>query len=245
MTPDACMTTSWDDGHPLDFRVADLLESNGLRGTFYVPESASTGTMPAADVRRLSGRFEVGAHTIRHTFLDTADDVTAEREIVDSKAWVQDVTGRPCELFCPPAGKFAARDLRLIREAGYVGLRSVELLSTDWPRRTDGLLLMPTTLHAFPHGPATYLKNAIKRRSARNLWHFVKHGGASDWRHRAERMLDGVATHGGVFHLWGHSWELEQTGQWDRLTRVLEVMGRFTDRLPCLTNGEVCRRVAG
>lgn len=30
-------TTSWDDGHPLDLRLAELLVTYGFRGTFYVP----------------------------------------------------------------------------------------------------------------------------------------------------------------------------------------------------------------
>jgi hypothetical protein len=245
MTMNACMTTSWDDGHPLDFRIADLLDANGLCGTFYIPQSADTGTMPANDVRRLSERFEIGAHTIHHTFLDTVDEPTAKAEIAGSKAWVEDVTGEPCKMFCPPAGKFVERDSRLVREAGYVGLRSVELLSLDWPRSSDGLLIMPTTLHAFPHRPVTYIKNAVKRRSPRNLWHYVIHGGRASWEERAERMLAQVTARGGVFHLWGHSWELEETTQWDRLERVLKLMGRFKNQLPCLTNREVCHEFQG
>ena len=33
----AIVTTSWDDGHPLDLRVVDLLARYGIKGTFYVP----------------------------------------------------------------------------------------------------------------------------------------------------------------------------------------------------------------
>jgi hypothetical protein len=35
--PPAYITTSWDDGHPSDLRLADLLHKHSLRGTFYVP----------------------------------------------------------------------------------------------------------------------------------------------------------------------------------------------------------------
>jgi hypothetical protein len=28
------MTTSWDDGHPLDLQIAQLLSKSGLAGTF-------------------------------------------------------------------------------------------------------------------------------------------------------------------------------------------------------------------
>ena len=40
MKPSTCITTSWDDGHPLDLRVAELLAKYGLQGTFYVPMTA-------------------------------------------------------------------------------------------------------------------------------------------------------------------------------------------------------------
>lgn len=241
MKPLTCMTTSWDDGHPLDFRLADMLEANGLRATFYIPESADTGTMGRGDVRHLSERFDIGAHTIHHTFLDTVDEKRAAAEIIDSKAWVEHITGRPCDLFCPPAGKHSERDLRLIRQAGYVGLRTVELMSTDAPRERDGLLIMPTTVHAFPHPAKSYVKNALKRRSPHNLWRYVVNGHMAGWDEQVERQLESVARHGGVFHLWGHSWELEETAQWERLAAVLAVMGRYTSRVPCLTNAQVCQ----
>jgi hypothetical protein len=41
------ITTSWDDGHPSDLRVAELLIKHGLRGTFYVPMTAQTATLTA------------------------------------------------------------------------------------------------------------------------------------------------------------------------------------------------------
>src|SRR5579872_2823021 len=59
------ITTSWDDGHPLDLRVADLLARYGIAGTFYVPATTAMGTMSAAQFRELIPNFEIGAHTLR------------------------------------------------------------------------------------------------------------------------------------------------------------------------------------
>src|SRR5436853_5127201 len=87
-----CITTSWDDGHPSDFRVADLLTKYGLRGTFYVPRTAETATMSAAQVRDLAGTFEVGGHTVRHVVLTEATDERAGQEIAESKSWLEDAT---------------------------------------------------------------------------------------------------------------------------------------------------------
>src|SRR5690348_5067659 len=125
MRPALVITTSWDDGHPLDLRVAELLCRYNLPGTFYVPRSICTATMTPAQVRELSVGFEIGAHTLHHVDLLGVDATRAREEIAGSKAWVEDVTGRPCPMFCPPRGRFARRDLRLSREAGYVGVRTV------------------------------------------------------------------------------------------------------------------------
>ena len=35
-------------------------------------------------------------------------------------------------------------------------------------------------------------------------------------------MMNSAASDGGVFHLWGHSWEVEEMGLWRQLEEVLE-----------------------
>jgi hypothetical protein len=47
-----------------------------------------------------------------------------------------------------------------------------------------------------------------------------------------------------VFHLWGHSWELQETGQWQRLDEVLRFMSEFASQVPALTNGQICLNAA-
>lgn len=235
------ITTSWDDGHPLDLRLAEMLDRHGLPATFYIPRRCPPRpTLDETQIRELSTRFEIGAHTINHTFLtETADDV-AKREIFDSKKWVEDVTGKACQMFCPPAGKFAARHAGWIQEAGYAGFRTVELLSLGHPRRlASGLLELPTTIHAFPHGRKTYAKNALRRKSAGNLWRMIRHGGG-DWTQTAASLLARAARTGGHFHLWGHSWELEETAQWERLERVLTILGEYAKAGVARTNDELC-----
>ena len=66
MNPAVYITTSWDDGHPLDLRVAELLTKHRIGGTFYIPRIAEKETMSAAHIRQLSLAFEIGAHTLHH-----------------------------------------------------------------------------------------------------------------------------------------------------------------------------------
>jgi peptidoglycan/xylan/chitin deacetylase (PgdA/CDA1 family) len=238
--PHAFITTSWDDGHPLDFRVADLLCRYGLPGTFYIPRRCDHPTLPADGIRTLAESFEIGAHTLDHVDLTDAPDPVACQQIVDSKSWIEDTVGRPCHMFCPPKGHFLPHHLRWMAEAGYAGARTVELLSLDPPRRVGQLRLMPTTLQAHPHGLPTYMRNIAKRRAARNLWLYLVHGHATDLLTLASNLLSHLRSHGGVFHLWGHSWEVEAFGQWHRLDDILRLLRDVAREIPCVTNAQLC-----
>src|SRR5258705_2868666 len=145
-------------------------------------------------------------------------------------------------MLCPPKGRYAGRHLEMIRRAGYLGLRSAELVSLDFPRRQAGLLLMPTTLQAYPHSLLAFARNAIKRTAFGNLWRFVVHGCSTEWPELAQSFLRHAVKCGGVFHLWVHSCELQQTSQWQRLDDVLRLMSEFASQAPSLTNGQICQR---
>ena len=241
----ALLTTSWDDGHPLDLRVAELLGEFGLTGTFYVPRTARSGTMNDAQLREIAGRFEIGGHTLDHCYLTAASDQEASRQITGAKAWVEETVGKPCVMFCPPAGKYAARHLEMIRRAGYIGLRSVELLSGDPPRSRDGLMIMGTTLQAFPHRRLAYVRNTLKRGAVGNLVRCIRHGCPADWERLAEALAQDVLSSGGVFHLWGHSWEIDRTGQWPQFRRVLKRLSELFGPQQRMTNSQVCQSISG
>jgi peptidoglycan-N-acetylglucosamine deacetylase len=236
------ITTSWDDGNPSDLRVAELLIKHGLRGTFYVPMTAETRTMTAPQIRELSSAFEIGAHTIHHVVLSQMTQKEAWREIADSKFWIEETIGRCCRMFCPPTGAFSQPHLEMIRRAGFIGLRTVELGSLDLPRAQAGLVLMPTTVQAYSHGLAAFARNATKRMAFANLWRFVTHGRTTDWPELARCLLHRAIDNGGVFHLWGHSWELDETDQWTRLDEVLQAMKEITANTPSLENGQIAQR---
>jgi len=180
MNPAVYITTSWDDGHPLDLRVAELLTKHRMSGTFYIPRIAENETMSAVHIRQLSLAFEIGAHTLHHADLTRATEQQAWQEIAGSKAWLEDNIGQPCRMFCPPKGKYSRRTLEAVRRAGFFGLRSVELLSLDFPRREAGIMLLPTTIQAYPQGSLAFAKNAIKRMALKNLLRLMTHGRSTD-----------------------------------------------------------------
>jgi peptidoglycan/xylan/chitin deacetylase (PgdA/CDA1 family) len=234
------MTTSWDDGHPLDLRVAELLAKSGLTGTFYVPRSSQNPVMDRSQIRELSKSFEIGAHTLEHVMIDRLSDREASIQLSGSREWVEQLTSKSCRVFCFPGGKFRSRQLELVRQAGYEAARTVELLSTASPRRFDGLCLIPTTVQVFPHGPYVYAKNALKRLSAPVMPSPRRLLLSRDWLALAKDLFLQTVARGGVFHLWGHSWEIEEQGQWGNLEKFLMTVGQWREGLEGVTNSELC-----
>ena len=52
-----------------------------------------------------------------------------------------------------------------------------------------------------------------------------------------------VAGQGGVFHLWGHSWELDGQAGWSELEQVLRLMADLKEITQPATNAEVCEQL--
>lgn len=229
-------TTSWDDGHPLDLRVAELLAKYGLTGTFYVPIENSREVMTPGQVRQLAANFEVGAHTINHVVLTEVSGHTAEREIRDSRKRLEEITGGACEGFCFPKGRFRRAHLEMVRRSGFRFARTVELLSVRPPIRRAGMFVVPTTVQAVPNPWRAYAKNGAKRLAVRNLFRSFRHSWSGDWVRAARSMMQIVARQGGVFHLWGHSWEVEGQCQWFQLESVLREMQELRSVMPCVPN---------
>jgi len=239
--PAAIFVTSWDDGHPLDARVAELLAKHDLPGTFYIPQRAERGVMPAGAMCDLASQFEIGAHTLNHVDLTGSSDAAARSEIAGSKRWIEDTTGRPCLTFCFPMGRYRRKHLGFIRDAGYDGARTVELLSTDPPRRRAGVAILPTTMQVYSHRPRTLLANVSKRCAFKNLGNLVLHARHAHWNRSAASLLGRILARGGVFHLWGHSWEIEERNQWRDLDDFLALMGRHKDQALRLTCAQLSR----
>jgi len=219
------VTTSWDDGDFADLKLAELLYSKGVRGTFYVPISYQDRSLDHSQLRTLaSAAFEIGAHGCSHKHLWGLPPQELVQEVQPCKRILEDILGREVEMFCYPRGRYDANVVRAVQEAGYRGSRTVRMLATQPIFKP---FEMPTTLQAFPHRPFTYLKNAARARSLESLQScFVQMPRLGSWVELGKRFFDAVLENGGVWHLFGHSWEIEQLGLWDDLCEILDYVCR-------------------
>ena len=70
--PTTIVTTSWDDGHHTDLRLAERLAAYALKGTFYValnhPRDKDIGDDEIRALQRTG--MEIGSHTLTHRSAD-------------------------------------------------------------------------------------------------------------------------------------------------------------------------------
>ena len=83
------ITTSWDDGHVLDLRIATMLDRYNIKGTFYIAREYVDKRMTDEQLRDLSQRHELGAHTLNHPTLTEIDDNISKNENYGIKGMVR------------------------------------------------------------------------------------------------------------------------------------------------------------
>jgi peptidoglycan/xylan/chitin deacetylase (PgdA/CDA1 family) len=233
------VTTSWDDGDPADLRLTELLSARGLRGTFYVPIRGYQGgpTLSTGQLKELSAAgFEIGAHTVSHRTLSGLSSKDLADEVRNCKTALENILGQPIQMFCYPNGRYNAGVIHEVERAGYTGARTTKMLSTA---RDFLPFEMPTTVQAFPHPAGNYLKNLAKSRNVRGLvLYAAKWSHCRDWVDLGKLLFAQVLDSGGIWHLYGHSWEIEQLGIWSHLRELLDfVSGR--PEVAYLTNGQL------
>jgi len=238
------ITTSWDDGHPLDLRVAAILARHGLRGTFYVPlRAVNDRLLSPLEMRELVAMgMEIGSHTVTHPVLTEIPMREVDRELRDSRRILEDVLGREVTSFCYPAGRFNREIVRRAAGAGYRVCRTTVDFQTGLRFNP---VAMPVSLQLFRHRPATHYRHALRHRNWGGLWRWQRRlGGETDPIQLASSMMATVPATGGVFHLWGHSWEIEEHGLWLAFNRIAAALSAVAGRV-ALTNGDVPQAAGG
>jgi hypothetical protein len=239
------VTTSWDDGHPLDLRLAGLLAKYQLPATFYVPiENDGRPVLAPADLRGLAAAgFEIGGHTYHHTRLLNVPPAKARTEIESGKAALEDQLGQPITAFCYVGGQHSPALAGMVRRAGFTGARTSVRYRLWRPAPQADRFAVPTTLQARPLTRREDALQLLWARSWGGLLH-VAEGNPLDVFGTARRWLGRARRHGGVWHLWGHSWEIEKFNLWADLERVFALAADTRNQARWLTNGQLFAEAA-
>jgi O-antigen biosynthesis protein len=188
--PPRSVAISFDDGFSsVAAHAAPAMARYGLVGTVYV----ITGMVGRATRWRAFGRelpaermlawpqicdlassgWEIGAHTVRHSFLTRCSPGDLHSELVDSRAALEDVLGGEVRAFAYPQGDYNGRVVAATRAAGYTSAVTVDQgragLNNDpftLPRLFAGRNTSPTVFRAFTVpaiGPAYRVINWVVR----------------------------------------------------------------------------------
>jgi peptidoglycan-N-acetylglucosamine deacetylase len=226
------LTTSWDDGHRDDIRLARMLKEHGLKGTFYVcprdHEFARQDLLTPQQINNISRDFEIGAHTLTHPRLPTISEGEAEEEIFGSKALLEEIVEEKVEAFCYPYGSYTKAHVQLVKNAGYRYARTV----TRYKFGFDNPYEAGTSVHAYNHRFDLWQTACFARFRPGKVLQYA------GWDALACAMFDRVTKEGGIFHLWGHSWEIDRHNDWGRLESVFRHISGHP-QVKYVVNGEL------
>ncbi len=218
------VTTSWDDGDALDTRLSNLLLRYSIKGTFYITKNYRLKRLSDEEIRELSVQHEIGAHTLTHP--DLRNDQT---EIRESKEWLENLLGLEVKMFCYPKGRYNDLVVKKVKEAGFLGARTTELGKVN----ITNPYIMPITIQVYP---VTWRSFKQRGPGLRNLG--VSIFSMYSWLNMSKSAFDSALRRGGVFHLYGHSWEIEKYHMWNQLEKLLEYISYRTDCV-YVTNSEL------
>jgi len=151
---------TFDDGFRCvaENAVPELVR-RGIPAALFVPAGCLGGTPPwlidgghpdagerlldVDDLRLLPRAIRVGSHSLDHVRLSSLHEDEIRRQLIESRARLEHITGRPVELLSAPHGDYNVRVLDLAREAGYSRVFTVspELACLDEGRLCYGRFL--------------------------------------------------------------------------------------------------------
>lgn len=203
------LTLSYDDGVEQDIRLIEIMNQNGLRGTFNLNSGIypPLGTViPKGQIHRKMTKeqatkiytdscHEVAVHGLTHPFLEQLPMPLAMWELIEDRRNLEEQFHTIIRGMAYPYGTYNDAVIDCLKKSGLVYARTV-ISSHNFKIPTDWLRLEPTCHH-----------NDVQLMPL--IQEFVEE--SPKW----EPWL---------FYLWGHSYEFERDNNW----HVIEQFASFT-----------------
>lgn len=199
---------SFDDATIQDVRVAELMKKYQIETIFYWPakpemcnEPNGRTSLSTDQMLEISKDFEIGSHTITHPLLTRIAPEEAETEIVESKRLLEQMLDQPINSFCYPRGYSNPAIQEMVVNAGYDNARSTLV---GYVHETENRFFEQTAVHV-----------ACDRKEYAGL----------DWFDYGIKLFEiAKKVPDSLFHIWGHSWEIDKNNQWDRFEQFLKAI---------------------
>ena len=106
-----------DDGDPSARKFARILDRYGLAGTYFVN---NVSPLSEHQIRWLTERGSVEAHTVSHVALSGLDYDDQVAEIAENRAYLEEITGKPVRFLAWPYGDVNESAIEAARSAGMI-----------------------------------------------------------------------------------------------------------------------------
>ncbi len=209
------LTFSYDDGHPCDERLINILDNYGLHGTFNINYNSFMSRWGKTEESlkervELYKNHEVAVHGLTHPHLDTLSTPAITYEIFKDREGLEKIFGRIVNGMAYP----------YYRAGGE---------KTDHAMRACGINYGRVT-------PASY---NFKLPSDWYNWNPTCHHKDPRLMELAEKFLEAeVQQYSLLFYVWGHSFEFDAQNNWEIMERFAPYISGKED-VWYATNGEI------
>lgn len=121
---------TFDDGHESDLLAADALAERAFTGIFFIPCSniGRPHFVSRDNIKRLClNGSAVGSHGLTHSPLTQLNAGLLRRELVESKARLEDLLSQPVQHLAVPFGRYNRRVVESARDAGYTAIMTSKI----------------------------------------------------------------------------------------------------------------------
>jgi peptidoglycan-N-acetylglucosamine deacetylase len=186
---------SCDDGHMLDIKLASLLKKYSIPGLFFWPIECDMVKSKLG--KSIAREFTIGSHTVTHPHLNEIEsEEWLWKELNWSREYLQKKYVQPIEWLCYPRGRYSDEVIRVAQLAGYSYARTTVVGNVN---KNDPPFEIKTAVHV-------YQRKEYDR----------------DWLEYAKlKWLESRRVRG-VYHIWGHSWEIDRDNNWDKLEELFK-----------------------
>ena len=190
--------TSWDDGKKEDLRMAELLEKYEMEAIFFIPTIGCE--LSVDEIEELSHKFTIGGHTTSHPQdIKRLSDEDAYYDIRDNKEWLEEVINGDVKWFCYPRGRYNEKTIEIVKDLGFDYARTTLVGNTD---KCENDYRIHPTVHV-----------AKKRK---------EYNGQKWLSYALEQYKLAKNKENSYYHIWGHSWEVDQQCLWKELEELFK-----------------------
>ncbi len=208
------LTLSYDDGVVFDRRLIEIMQENGLKGTFnissglfdektYAPKSNRLSKEEAFELYADSG-MEVAVHGYVHGFLNDMEPALATNEVLKDRIELENLFHRQIRGMAYAYGKYTDETLQILKNCGIKYARATGV-TRNFGFPENWLVLQPTCHH-----------------NDEKLFELLDEFLAPE----EERYISRIPR---MFYLYGHSYEFNNDNNWELIEEFAKRAGNRDD----------------